>query len=321
VLFRSRAVCWGFDFESQYPAPKEELADISLAKPMPKVVCGTRRNGSAVCWGEEPVKPHEKEARAIRAGTFYSCSLGRGTTAECWPTSAASSRGMKPFEIRNPNGVKDVSLSEHMCFLDGRGRVACAGLDEDSDFRAPGFEFSQISVGIWVACGVTKDGNVECWGYGIKSDGRPAPAGGGRGGETGWEIVPVDEEGSPMEEVVYQIKDLYRRNSPLTGLALTFSPDDYRVVPGQRRSESDDWNLNRPPQCKFRYVSTYGSTACAVRDSGSLVCWGECQFDMCDVPSGSYRQVDVGPMNACAIREDGRAVCWGSDEFGLSTPP
>ena len=60
-------------------------------------------------------------------------------------------------------------------------------------------------------------------------------------------------------------------------------------------------------------MSAGGAHACAVRESGEIVCWGNNEFGQTDAPAGVFRSVSAGGTHACAVRESGEIVCWGDD--------
>ena len=54
------------------------------------------------------------------------------------------------------------------------------------------------------------------------------------------------------------------------------------------------------------------TAACALTDTGEIVCWG---FDIPlvrDVPEGEFTDLSLGPTDACAITVDSTVVCWGA---------
>lgn len=64
-------------------------------------------------------------------------------------------------------------------------------------------------------------------------------------------------------------------------------------------------------------VSASDLNACALRQSGAVVCWGGSALEvsirgLTDVPPGRYRSVSMGAGHACAVRESGGVVCWGA---------
>lgn len=67
------------------------------------------------------------------------------------------------------------------------------------------------------------------------------------------------------------------------------------------------------PSGVYRAVSLGGVFACALRESGAVVCWGENESGQTDAPSGRFLMVSAGLLDhACALRESGEAVCWGA---------
>ncbi|MXX18031.1 MAG: hypothetical protein F4X03_13060 [Dehalococcoidia bacterium] len=68
-------------------------------------------------------------------------------------------------------------------------------------------------------------------------------------------------------------------------------------------------------------VSGGPAHACALRDSGELLCWGSNEYGQLEVPPGRYRMVSVGWMHTCAIRDSGEAVCWGDNRNARSEAP
>jgi len=86
-------------------------------------------------------------------------------------------------------------------------------------------------------------------------------------------------------------------------------------------SGSSDW----------RQVSVGGTSACGVRTTGRLYCWGDNTQDQIgrgsdtasyvtpvEVSPGftNWTAVSVGGQHACARRATGQAYCWGSDAYG-----
>jgi alpha-tubulin suppressor-like RCC1 family protein len=79
-------------------------------------------------------------------------------------------------------------------------------------------------------------------------------------------------------------------------------------------------------------VSTGAGHACALKQDGSVVCWGANTFGQCGQPTATdpvlvptpvtalgtdVASVSVGNGNACAVKKsDGSVVCWGVDDMG-----
>ena len=61
---------------------------------------------------------------------------------------------------------------------------------------------------------------------------------------------------------------------------------------------------------------------CMVRDTGTVVCWGNDAQNRSRAARGHLRLGQRGgDSHTCGVRDTGAAACWGSDEHGKSTPP
>jgi hypothetical protein len=128
----------------------------------------------------------------------------------------------------------------------------------------------------------------------------------------------------------------------LCGAAVTDTPDSSEPADSQRAegfvsvSVDDDygcamrddgslrcwgWELPRPsPSERFSAVSVGGTVACAVRVGGELHCFGSADGGLLSPPEGLFSSVDVGRGEACGVRVDGGLVCWGGEAERWSVP-
>ena len=60
-------------------------------------------------------------------------------------------------------------------------------------------------------------------------------------------------------------------------------------------------------------VAAGNNHSCALRESGTLACWGANGFDG-EVPAGAFDSVVSGIGFSCALR-DGAATCWGEPDY------
>ena len=82
----------------------------------------------------------------------------------------------------------------------------------------------------------------------------------------------------------------------------------------------------RPPSDgSFLSLSTNETHTCAVKTSGSVICWGEEHFlysyGQATPPAGSFASVSAGSGHTCGVRTNGSVSCWGRDDDGQATPP
>ncbi len=71
----------------------------------------------------------------------------------------------------------------------------------------------------------------------------------------------------------------------------------------------------------FSFVSAGVIHVCALRNDGSIVCWGGNDYGQSDAPSGSFSSVSAGPLHNCGVRTDGTVACWGYNRKGQSDAP
>ena len=83
---------------------------------------------------------------------------------------------------------------------------------------------------------------------------------------------------------------------------------------------STPWSVPAAPPGPFVDVVASWDTACGVRESGELVCWG-CDWtaELCEAPSGSdWVAIDAASDFFCAQDQAGGVSCWN---YGGPLPP
>ncbi len=70
-------------------------------------------------------------------------------------------------------------------------------------------------------------------------------------------------------------------------------------------------------------LSAGGFHVIALRDDGSVACWGSNSWGQCNVPSGllPVRAVDAGWQHSAVVQGDHRVRCWGSNSHGQCNVP
>ena len=74
----------------------------------------------------------------------------------------------------------------------------------------------------------------------------------------------------------------------------------------------------QPPSGAMTAISVGYNSACAMRQGGRVICWGDDSTGETAGPAGRFTAVSVGNESACGLTTEGRAICWGA-HYG--TPP
>ena len=77
------------------------------------------------------------------------------------------------------------------------------------------------------------------------------------------------------------------------------------------------WNITVPPTGTFIQLSAGGYHNAALRPDGSVVVWG---LPWGAPPAGTYVQVNNGGYHGCALKPDRTLACWGSNSYGQAVP-
>ena len=72
-----------------------------------------------------------------------------------------------------------------------------------------------------------------------------------------------------------------------------------------------------------RWLDAGAYHTCAVRNNGTVVCWGSNSNGQGAVPAGlsNVTQIGAGGFHNCALKSDGTVTCWGLNHVGQSNVP
>ena len=283
--------------------------------------CGLRSDGEIKCWGRswgnEAGQPDAPAGpfTTVSAGSNHNCGLRTSGEIECWghhlefvrgPQSPGDGNHYKAIQPDAPPG-RFTAVSAglgHTCALRESGAIECWGNNHTGQTNAPPGSFTAVSAGDGYTCGLRKSGAINCWGteqeipppvgsYTAVSVGRGSACAIRTSGEIacwGW-----------ADTTSYNHDGTYTKSSSLT-----------RNVPTGR----------------FSTISAGSGSACAIRTSGEIACWGGNTARQNDVPDGRFTTVSTSYSHyanidhTCAIRESsGTIECWGSNNWGQATPP
>ncbi|MBF0363018.1 MAG: hypothetical protein HQK49_18505 [Oligoflexia bacterium] len=128
-------------------------------------------------------------------------------------------------------------------------------------------------------------------------------------------MIPVEIEGQkkPKERYVEKLK--------------SFVDETKYLILDKSEIErfGNDWEK------KYRNYSDEGNTvlalggqhSCALKNDGSVVCWGRNNENQSTPPFGlsDVKSIALGGIHSCALKNDGSVVCWGYNGYSQSTPP
>jgi alpha-tubulin suppressor-like RCC1 family protein len=302
--------------------------------------CGILPSQRAVCWGENhdgqlgtgdrkdskvpvPVKGLGR-VRSIEASSDFTCAIKVSSRVMCWGNNYDSILGPKldrsstPVAIKRLKGVKQLSSSPiNICALNFNGRVYCwgdkAGFGNKSGVRpwpvrVPGARgATSIAVGTYSSCAVKRNHQVVCW---SNPEFRLRPKRNlGR-----VRTLNIDLESGCALRVTNR---LVCWGDNFEGFLGVGKPPDYSAKP-----------LRIPGLGKIRTFSADGSSACAVRFSGRILCWGANDGSVGDgtrrtrfrpvLLSGlaGVRTVSVNEGSVCATTHSREGYCWGYNSNG-----
>ncbi len=285
--------------------------------------CGIKSDGTAWCWGQgfsgqlgdgtttpaqtAPVAVSAKDLpgkawTVITTGISYACGVRDNGTAWCWGRGSEGQRG--------DGTVTDTQT------------VPSAVVMKD----VSGQKWTDISAGADSTCGVRDDGTAWCWGF----------KNGGRFGTDEKISVPQMVEANSISGANWTV--IKTRSGAVCGLRDdgsawcwgSGSPGNGDTAGTQTPVRVSMQNLSGS---KWIDVAPGGSSACGVRDNGTLWCWGSnahgtlgnaesyTETKPVEVSSGGvtgsdWMAIDTNDDVACGLRDDGTAWCWGKGYAG-----
>jgi hypothetical protein len=347
LVRKGSVYCWGSDQYGEIgngttgqPQPPLTAANIPGAKYASIVsvgfgfVCAVA-GGAVHCWGADnavqvgngssmanvttpyavpsPVKDGGwPDAGAITTGQTFACALSADGRVFCWGDNTTS--------ICADNS--------------GGGMPNCYSPTQQDQLTAPA---RGIAAGDSFVCALVADAGPECWGSDDK-------------GQLGSKAQFV----SQGTFTPYEVPELAPSNvGPL--LAITASDQHACVIVASSATATSGgvqcWGSNATQQLGAGFLGSYSTKpvlitglqsgvvqiaaggrgvstghTCALREDGSVGCWGAASYGELGVPAGATsatvqnvplpgRAVTIaaGPTDSCALLESGDAYCWGAD--------
>ena len=183
----------------------------------------------------------------------------------------------------------------YVCLFDSR--LECQSLDDDGgwpygDDIPVNVEFRQVAGAINYLCGISVDGDPDCWGW-----------------QDDMNLTEVPEDldvasfvpGSSNNCVLNSIGELTCWGNIWTG-------------------------INDPPEGSFDKAAVAESLGCAWSSDEGWACWGDgVDYYFAgagqEPPSEEPASLVSGTVNICMLNTDGVISCWGYEGFGVNDPP
>ena len=323
--------------------------------------CALLADGALSCWGEnaegqlgigslESPRPHPEPVSGLAApvtsvdtGAHHTCARLSDRTVQCWGAAGSGQLGNgQTAAVRVPvqvdgllSGVTTVSAGSTACAVQD-GVLSCwgggaTGALGDGSFldgvvpapvSGPADGAAAVSTAAGHTCAVTATGGLLCWGR--NTDGELGD------GTTTTSPTPVEVTGLSTGVSAVAAGTGFSCALRTTGAVLCWGDNAH----GQLGDDSSRASAT-PVQVSGLVhgalsVSAGGSFACAVRDDGSVSCWGDNADgqlgDGSTTPSpvpvrvsglpGPAVSVSAGADHACAVTADGAGYCWGSNVNG-----
>jgi len=343
------------------PKPLENILEVA---PGDQHTCARKPDGTVKCWGSDlanqlgiggdggiyptPVALAITDAVRISSGKNHSCVVHKTGKVSCWGDNndgqlgngLKNTRSATPVDVLNVAGAVGVACGANFsCALLGSGGASCWGnglggqLGNGSTQIQPTAQpVSMLSDAVAIAageshaCAVKSGGTIVCWGDGINGqlgNGDQLP----RTTPAGVNLKNVATVSAAQRSTCALLKD---------GAVHCWGANELGQVGSGAASQSPNpspivvSNLD-----KAIAVSAGAIHACAVKQGGLIVCWGNgYQGQLGDgttrldattpqpspvaVVQGTSRAIGVGTSgnHSCAPTTDGNILCWGENVHG-----
>jgi serine/threonine protein kinase/alpha-tubulin suppressor-like RCC1 family protein len=289
--------------------------------------CGVDSLGNVLCWGSNqrfqlggvtatecvvgrerapcssvPVVAATERARAVAAGSDFTCALGLDGLVTCWGSN-----------YRGQLGVPSVPVGSQVAALSG------------------GFRFVAITSGGYHACGLAANGSVQCWGWnesgqlGTRSQSE--------------QCGPTQQTRTACIRMPVPIASQLRFAAVSAGGAHTcgIASDGQAFCWGSNRAgqlgngttEDSPVPVSVAGGHLFITISAGAESTCALTRAGEVWCWGSNALGQAGGSSGTMSATPIrvalanpavsigsGARHVCAVVRAGAVRCWGSADQG-----
>lgn len=319
--------------------------------------CALRQSGRVVCWGSNvfgqvgdasfmdrrtPVPVSLESVEAVSAGGNHTCALHTDGSVSCWGANNRGQLGLgggsdrgSPQVVSGIDAVRSLSAGfQHTCAVRTiGGGVWCWGMNSQGQVgndrlmtELRPVQALDVSSAVRVAagqshsCAVLSTGRVRCWGAntaGQIGDGTT---------ERRMRAVLVEDVVSARAVVA---GSQHSCALLMDGTVRCWGSNEHGQV-GDGGMENRLTGTQVPGLSNVVAIASSASAThtCAIRDDGTVWCWGQNQFgqigDGTDVtrrmatrvPDLRAGSVSANVANTCAATDAGAVVCWGDNTSG-----
>lgn len=206
------------------------------------------------------------------------------------------------------------------------GKLVTCGIEEDGDGRCwgwtshgqadlPRVKWRQLAMDYEHGCGIVEDGTVACWGTEYVGENQPPPGDDWIDvGTNAAASCALDSAGVPtcwgfepnglLEEPAGPFVDLVVESTAACGVSEAGQIECWASAKLLKY-------LPAPSETGLSHLTLGSYHACALREDGTALCWGDDTFGQLDVPGGTFRSVAAGDWFTCGARDDATVDCWG----------
>jgi hypothetical protein len=283
----------GYAGSAQDGAPEE-----GEASPSADAAGSTNEGGTG--GGEAGPTTSGLPPQAIAGTSLGTCGLDSMGRIHCW--------GLSPKSWTIPQGTF-ASLHgsvEAVCALRSDATAACFAQPlgiVDLSFVPQQRAFAQLALGLGAACWTDETGSPSC-AWGTPPYALPAP------------------NGERFRRISVGVQFACGIRQDNGGILCWGSPGSVEACSFAPQAGQLD-----APSGSFVEIASGTYSSCAVRDDGSVACWGAgkstddpnvmfcggpLNFGQSKPPPGSFRSVAVGSNHACGVHTNGMVECWGA---------
>jgi hypothetical protein len=238
---------------------------------------------------------------AVSAGDEYGCAIAIDGSVSCFGNGLSAG-------VVGPEGrFSSLEVRRQACGIQANGQVRCWGHDQ-VEATPPSGSFLAVSTGIYESCAIRESGELACWGRNFI--GAP-PAGSfsqvSVGTAHACAIRRDDHQG-----VCWGRDDLHGIPESL-GEASAIASGDSHACTLDSKGFSGCWgNVVSMPSAPFRMISAGVGYSTGVTSEGGVMSWSR-DAEIRARPSGKdFVSVSSWSGFACALRENGTMTCWGT---------